>query len=51
MGLHIERNRAEARRAAAEQVLRELDRLLTDEDKRAIRRNEAELYGDDGLPR
>ena len=43
--------RADARRAAAEQVLRELHRLLTDEDKRAIRRNEADLYDQDGLPR
>ncbi len=43
--------RADARRAAAEEVLRELHRLLTDEDKRAIRRNEADLYDQDGLPR
>ena len=43
--------RADARRAAAEEVLRELHRLLTDEDKRAIRRNEADLYDENGLPR
>ena len=42
---------AETRCAAAEGVLRELHRLLTDEDKQAIRDNEAELYDDDGLPR
>ena len=42
---------AEGRRAAADEVLRELHRLLTDEDKRAIRRNQAELYDDNGLPR
>ena len=46
-----ETTRADARRAAAEEVLRELHRLLTDEDKRAIRRNEADLYDQDGLPR
>ncbi len=43
--------RAESRRAAAEMTLRELDRLLTDDDKRAIRDNEAELYDNRGLPR
>ncbi|MBO0879141.1 MAG: type II toxin-antitoxin system VapB family antitoxin [Mycobacterium sp.] len=43
--------RAEARRAAAEEVMRELGNLLTDEDKRSIRQNEAELYDDAGLPR
>ena len=43
--------RADARRAAADEVLRELHRLPTDDDKRAIRRNEAELYDDYGLPR
>ncbi len=43
--------RADARREAADEVLRELHRSLTDEDKRAIRRNDAELYDDDGLPR
>ncbi len=43
--------RADARREAAEEVLRELERLLTDEDKRAIRRNEAELKNEHGLPR
>jgi antitoxin VapB len=43
--------RADARRKAADEVLRGLDRLLTGEDKRVIRQNEAELYDDDGLPR
>lgn len=43
--------RTEARGVAADDVLRELGRLLTDKDKRAIRRNEAELYDDNGLPR
>lgn len=43
--------RAAARHAAAERTLRELDNLLTDEDKQAIRQNEAELYDDNGLPR
>ena len=43
--------RADARREAADEVLRVLDRLLTDEDKRAIRRNEAVLYDENGLPR
>jgi antitoxin VapB len=42
---------AETRRAAAEGVLRELHRLLTDEDKQAVRDNEADLYDDNGLPR
>jgi hypothetical protein len=42
---------AQARRAAAEKTLRELDRLLTDEDKRAIRQAEVDLYDDHGLPR
>ena len=46
-----ETKRTDARRDAAEEVLRELDRLLTDEDKVAIRRNEAGLYDKDGLPR
>lgn len=43
--------RTEARRAAAAEVLGELDRLLTDEDRRMIRQDAAELYDDDGLPR
>lgn len=43
--------RADARRAAAEELRRDLDKLLTDEDKAAIRRNDAELYDDTGLPR
>jgi antitoxin VapB len=42
---------AETKRAAAEGVLRELHRLLTDEDKQAVRDNEADLYDDNGLPR
>ena len=46
-----ETKRADARREAAEEVLRELHRMLTDEDKVAIRRNEAGLYDKDGLPR
>ena len=45
-----ETKRADARREAAEEVLRELHRMLTDEDKVAIRRNEAGLYDKDGLP-
>jgi antitoxin VapB len=47
----VESTHAEARRAAAERILRELGNLLTDEDKRSIRQNEAELYDDAGLPR
>ncbi len=43
--------RAESRRAAAEKTLQELRRLLTDDVKRAIRQNEADLYDDRGLPR
>jgi antitoxin VapB len=43
--------RAESRRAAAEKTLRELDQLLTDDDKRAIGQIEADLYDDRGLPR
>lgn len=42
---------ADSRRAAAEETLRELDKLLTEKDKRAIRRNAADLYDDNGLPR
>jgi antitoxin VapB len=42
---------AEARRAAAEKTLRQLDKLLSDDDKRAIRQAEADLYDDRGLPR
>jgi len=43
--------RADARRAAAEEVLHELDKVLTDEDKRIIAQNESGLYDDYGLPR
>jgi antitoxin VapB len=43
--------RFEARRAAAEQTLQELDQLLTDDDKRLISQNEIDLYDDNGLPR
>ncbi len=43
--------RTEARRVAAEKTLRQLDKLLTDDDKRAIRHAEADLYDDHGLPR
>lgn len=39
-----DRARAEARRAAAEQTLRDLDKLLSDDDKRLIRRHEVDLY-------
>ncbi|MCV7078837.1 type II toxin-antitoxin system VapB family antitoxin [Mycobacterium szulgai] len=42
---------ATARRIAAEKTLQELGRLLTDDDKRAIRHAEADLYDDYGLPR
>lgn len=42
---------AESRRAAAEETLRELDKLLTHDDKRAIGRQETGLYDDKGLPR
>lgn len=45
-----DRARAEARRAAAEQTLRDLDKLLSDDDKRLIRRHEVDLYDDSGLP-
>jgi antitoxin VapB len=47
----VQRIDAETRRVAAEEVVRELGNLLTDEDKRSIRQNEAELYDDAGLPR
>jgi hypothetical protein len=40
-----------ARRRAADDVLRQLNRLLTDDDKRAILHSAADLYDDDGLPR
>ncbi|WP_343601128.1 type II toxin-antitoxin system VapB family antitoxin [Mycobacterium sp.] len=43
--------RTEARRAAAEDILRDLGELLTDEDKRVIRANEVELYDANGLSR
>ena len=46
-----EQARARDRRKAAEDVLSQLGRLLTDDDKRAIRQNGADLYDDDGLPR
>lgn len=42
---------AESRRAAAEKMLQELDTLLANDDKSAIRQNQAELYDDHGLPR
>jgi hypothetical protein len=42
---------AESRRAAAEKTLRELNKLFTDADKRAIGQNEVDLYDDSGLPR
>ena len=41
---------ADARNAAAEKVLRELEKLLTDEDRQLMRQNESELYDDKGLP-
>lgn len=40
-----------ARRQAADDVLSQLNRLLTEDDKRAIRQSDADLYDDDGLPR
>ena len=43
--------RAEARRIAAEKTLKQLDKLLSEDDKRAISRAEADLYDDHGLPR
>ncbi|BBX74208.1 hypothetical protein MSHI_21140 [Mycobacterium shinjukuense] len=43
--------RAESRRAAADETLRDLDKLLSDDDKRALRRYEVDLYDDSGLPR
>ncbi|HTQ18320.1 type II toxin-antitoxin system VapB family antitoxin [Mycobacterium sp.] len=42
---------SESKRAAAEKTLQELDKLLTDDDKRAIRQAEVDLYDDRGLPR
>lgn len=42
---------AESRRAAAEKTLAELGKFITDDDKRAIRQNEVDLYDDNGLPR
>jgi hypothetical protein len=43
--------RAERRRADADGILRDLDRLLTADDKRAVRESEVDLYDDTGLPR
>ena len=43
--------RADARREAADQVLRVLGNMLTAQDKAMIRRAEADLYDDNGLPR
>lgn len=43
--------RVENKRTAAADVLRQLHRLLTDDDKRAIRRTQEDLYDDSGLPR
>jgi antitoxin VapB len=42
---------AENRRAAAEQVLGDLTRTLTEDDRSAIARAESDLYDDVGLPR
>jgi antitoxin VapB len=42
---------AESRRAAAEQVLGELAKTLTEDDRSAIARAESDLYDDVGLPR
>lgn len=39
------------KREAADDVLSQLRRVLTDDDKRAIRQSEADLYDDNGLPR
>lgn len=39
------------RRQAADDVLTTLSRLLTDDDKRAIRQDAIDLYDDGGLPR
>jgi hypothetical protein len=46
-----ETTRADARRSAAEKTLRQLDKLLTADDKRAIGQAEADLYDKHGLPR
>ena len=43
--------RVEEKRTAAAEVLRQFHRLLTDSDKRAIRRTQDDLYDDSGLPR
>lgn len=43
--------RAQSRLAAAGQVLQELDRALTADDRLAIARAESDLYDDGGLPR
>jgi hypothetical protein len=43
--------RVEKKRTAAADVLRQLHRLLTDDEKRAIRRTQDDLYDDVGLPR
>ncbi len=42
---------ASRRRAEADEILRILDGLLTSADIKAIRRNDAELYDESGLPR
>lgn len=39
------------RRQAADDVVDQLRRLLTDDDRRAIGQSAADLYDDDGLPR
>ena len=43
--------RVENKRTAAADALRQLRRLLTDDDKLAIRRTQDDLYDDSGLPR
>ncbi len=43
--------RADMRGESADEILRAVHVMLTDEDKRAIRRAEAELYDEDGVPR
>lgn len=44
-------DRAGRRRSAADAVLSELGRMLTDDDRAAIRYAESDLYDDLGLPR
>lgn len=48
---HENHARATARQSAADEILRELGRLMTKKEKRAVRKRDAEMYDEAGLPR